>query len=161
MYLYTTYRGRPPKSPDRKNIFPLPPCGVCRSPVPSVYIHKRYKRKNTQKKRRARRAPSEEEDHTAPDPTEHRAPSSRSASSVFGMVFGKRRSPRVGRGVNLYVEGAHERTRQRRPKHTLTHSPLTHTTGWRARVKNKGYRRGGRVRVAPDAPDAPVTGPWV
>jgi hypothetical protein len=28
-------------------------------------------------------------------------------------VLGKRRSPRVGRDDNLYVEGAHERTRQR------------------------------------------------
>jgi hypothetical protein len=38
-------------------------------------------------------------------------------------ILGKRRSPRVGRDDNLYVEGAHERTRQRS-------TPL----------KNKGYR---------------------
>ena len=47
-------------------------------------------------------------------------------------VLGKRRSPRVGRDVNLYVEGAHERTRQR-----STRSPLVHTTGWRAGKKQR------------------------
>ena len=36
--------------------------------------------------------------------------------------FGKRRSPRVGRDDNLYVEGAHERTRQRSTPHCASGS---------------------------------------
>ena len=35
------------------------------------------------------------------------------ANEIPVLILGKRRSPRVGRDVNLYVEGAHERTRQR------------------------------------------------
>ena len=37
-------------------------------------------------------------------------------------LLGKRRSPRVGRDDNLYVEGAHERTRQRSTPHCASGS---------------------------------------
>ena len=55
-----------------------------------------------------------------------KASADRTARRRAFCILGKRRSPRVGRDDNLYVEGAHERTRQR------STPPLIHTMGWRA-----------------------------